>query len=302
MPRESGWGSPAAPRHFFHGGERYRYLAEAALFPCGTVDVLEWGEDEPIEAKRRRWIRARRCRRPRRLAVAEHRGGVALRRGAPSTSIASQGDGGDVRLPARVDRPRRGRPSRGHLSSIRQDDDLDGGRVRGGDHPRAAARHPCRDRCRPDRRLARFRADGAAVHVFRDLADCPWSAWRAAGASTGTTGGSLSRTGARCASSARSWGRRRRLADSFTRADSLVDLASGSDIPGRGDPHRPDHAGSHRCERDRRSRAGLALRPAERHGGRGAGGPLARVRGGELRVALGVYDWEPPPERRLVPE
>ncbi|MGH2641231.1 MAG: NAD(P)-dependent oxidoreductase, partial [Actinomycetota bacterium] len=51
MPKGSGWGSTRGSRRFFHGGERYRNLAEAALSPHGTVEVLEWAEDDPIEAQ-----------------------------------------------------------------------------------------------------------------------------------------------------------------------------------------------------------------------------------------------------------
>ena len=171
MPKGSGWGSARGSRRFFHGGERY------GTWPKPPFPRTGWSRS----SSGLRTIRsstgggvgceARRCRGPRRLAVAELRGGGALRRGAPGASLTSQGDPRYVRLPARVDRSRRGRPTRCDRRRFVQDDDLDGGRVRGGDHACPAARHPGRDRCRPDGRMAGFRTDGAPG-FFRDLADC----------------------------------------------------------------------------------------------------------------------------------
>jgi phosphoglycerate dehydrogenase-like enzyme len=50
-PREDGWGSARGSRRYFHGGDRYRSLAEAALSPHGWVEHLELGADDPIEAQ-----------------------------------------------------------------------------------------------------------------------------------------------------------------------------------------------------------------------------------------------------------
>ncbi|HKE71944.1 MAG TPA: NAD(P)-dependent oxidoreductase [Nocardioidaceae bacterium] len=50
-PRENGWWSTLSSRRYFHGGERYRSLAEAVLSPHGTVDCLEWGVDDPAEER-----------------------------------------------------------------------------------------------------------------------------------------------------------------------------------------------------------------------------------------------------------
>jgi phosphoglycerate dehydrogenase-like enzyme len=50
-PRDDGWGSARGSRRYFHGGERYRGLAEAALSPHGSVEHLELGADDPVEAQ-----------------------------------------------------------------------------------------------------------------------------------------------------------------------------------------------------------------------------------------------------------
>src|SRR5947208_3620075 len=50
-PREDGWRSADGTRRYFHGGERYRKLAEAGLAPHGAVSFLEFGADDPIERR-----------------------------------------------------------------------------------------------------------------------------------------------------------------------------------------------------------------------------------------------------------
>ena len=50
-PREDGWRSADGTRRYFHGGERYRELAEASLAPHGVVSNLEFGADDPIERR-----------------------------------------------------------------------------------------------------------------------------------------------------------------------------------------------------------------------------------------------------------
>lgn len=48
-PRDDGWRSTKGTRRYFHGGERYRSLAEASLSPHGTVEPFEFGADDPAE-------------------------------------------------------------------------------------------------------------------------------------------------------------------------------------------------------------------------------------------------------------
>jgi D-3-phosphoglycerate dehydrogenase len=50
-PREDGWRSADGSRRYFHGGERYRSLAETHLAPHGTIEHLEFGADDPIEKR-----------------------------------------------------------------------------------------------------------------------------------------------------------------------------------------------------------------------------------------------------------
>lgn len=50
-PRDDGWRSDGKGRRYFHGGDRYRWLAEAALGPHGDVERLEWAVDESIERR-----------------------------------------------------------------------------------------------------------------------------------------------------------------------------------------------------------------------------------------------------------
>jgi phosphoglycerate dehydrogenase-like enzyme len=50
-PHEDGWGTDRGARRYFHGGARYRSLAEAALSPHGTVEHLELHADEPAETQ-----------------------------------------------------------------------------------------------------------------------------------------------------------------------------------------------------------------------------------------------------------
>jgi phosphoglycerate dehydrogenase-like enzyme len=50
-PREDGWWSAQSSRRYFHGGERYRSLADGVLSPHGVVDALEWGVDDSVEAR-----------------------------------------------------------------------------------------------------------------------------------------------------------------------------------------------------------------------------------------------------------
>lgn len=50
-PRDDGWRSIDGTRRYFHGGARYRDLAEATLAPHGTVEHLGFGADDPAEAR-----------------------------------------------------------------------------------------------------------------------------------------------------------------------------------------------------------------------------------------------------------
>lgn len=52
-PREDGWDATRGSRRYFHGGSRYRDLAEAALSPHGLVEHLRWRADEPLESSAR---------------------------------------------------------------------------------------------------------------------------------------------------------------------------------------------------------------------------------------------------------
>jgi phosphoglycerate dehydrogenase-like enzyme len=50
-PSEDGWLSAYGSRRYFHGGERYRSLAEGVLSQHGSVDRLEWGVDDSVESR-----------------------------------------------------------------------------------------------------------------------------------------------------------------------------------------------------------------------------------------------------------
>jgi phosphoglycerate dehydrogenase-like enzyme len=50
-PQYHGWRSSQGSRRYFHGGERYQDLAEQALTPHGSVEVLEWSVDDPSERR-----------------------------------------------------------------------------------------------------------------------------------------------------------------------------------------------------------------------------------------------------------
>jgi phosphoglycerate dehydrogenase-like enzyme len=49
-PVDEGWREVKGARWYFHGGERYRNLAEAALSPHGEVEHLDWEPDRSVEA------------------------------------------------------------------------------------------------------------------------------------------------------------------------------------------------------------------------------------------------------------
>lgn len=50
-PRVDGWRSTPRGRRYFHGGERYRRVAEEHLEPHGTVEHLDWDVDDPAEVR-----------------------------------------------------------------------------------------------------------------------------------------------------------------------------------------------------------------------------------------------------------
>ena len=50
-PRHHGWRSSQGSRRYFHGGERYKELAERSLAPHGIVEHLDWSVDDPTERR-----------------------------------------------------------------------------------------------------------------------------------------------------------------------------------------------------------------------------------------------------------
>ena len=50
-PKDDGWRSIDGARRYFHGGERYRSLAEESLAPHGTVELFEFETDEPVQTR-----------------------------------------------------------------------------------------------------------------------------------------------------------------------------------------------------------------------------------------------------------
>ena len=105
-PVDEGWRDVKGARWYFHGGERYRSVAEAALSPHGQVEHLDWTPDQSVESFAEDAGRgARRGRRPGGGALVRVRRRGRLRRGAPGAGAPAEGDRGDVRLPAGLDRP-----------------------------------------------------------------------------------------------------------------------------------------------------------------------------------------------------
>ena len=49
-PVDEGWRDVKGARWYFHGGERYRSVAEAALTPHGHVEHLDWTPDQSLES------------------------------------------------------------------------------------------------------------------------------------------------------------------------------------------------------------------------------------------------------------
>lgn len=49
-PLDEGWREVKGSRWYFHGGERYRSVAEGALSPHGEVEHLDWSPDQSAEA------------------------------------------------------------------------------------------------------------------------------------------------------------------------------------------------------------------------------------------------------------
>ena len=49
-PVDEGWREVKGARWYFHGGERYRGSAEAALSPHGQVEHLDWTPDRSVES------------------------------------------------------------------------------------------------------------------------------------------------------------------------------------------------------------------------------------------------------------
>lgn len=49
-PVDEGWREVKGARWYFHGGERYRSVAEAALSPHGQVEFLDWSPDQSVES------------------------------------------------------------------------------------------------------------------------------------------------------------------------------------------------------------------------------------------------------------
>ena len=49
-PVDEGWREVKGARWYFHGGERYRSVAEAALSPHGQVEHLDWTPDQSVES------------------------------------------------------------------------------------------------------------------------------------------------------------------------------------------------------------------------------------------------------------
>ena len=295
MPRWSGWGTARGSRRFFHGGERYRTLAEAALSPHGTVEVVEWGEDDPIEAQAE--------------ALDAKLDGIDALVASPWLSI------GEV---APFDEERLRRASR--LKVIAGTFDYRLGWI---DIDEAARRGvTVVDSSRTMTwtvaefgvaiTLALLRDIPAAIdavrtggwpdsartgrpYVFRDLADCR----------VGLAGyGSINRHYRRfvepygCPVSVFDpfVGDDVATADSFTRADSLVDLASRSDVLVVAIPPTPTTLGVIDANVIDALAPGSLFVLLSRMAVVEQEALWRRVRADELRVALDVYDPEPPPE------